>query len=217
MLTLLILAMAVMLSPTFSARNATSSITNQFFSLKPGAKMVYTGKEDGKPAREEVSVLSEGMVINGVKVVTVRDIVYVNGQLAERADDWYAQDSSGNVWYLGEDSRAYENGRVVRTAGSWMAGKNGAAPGIIMPAHPRIGDRYRQEYAPKIAEDQAQVTALNAAVNVPYGRFSATVVTRDFSPLEPGAQEYKVYAKGVGLVRSYSDDGSTDLRLATVR
>jgi hypothetical protein len=162
-------------------------------------------------------VLSQRIVINGISVTTVRDIVYVNGQLAERADDWYAQDSSGNVWYLGEDSRAYKNGRVVSTAGSWMAGENGASPGIIMPAHPRIGDRYRQEYAPKIAEDRAQVTALNAAVKVPYGRFSETVVTRDYSLLEPGAQEYKVYAKGVGLVRSYSDDGSTDLRLQTVR
>jgi len=214
---LVIVAIAVMLNPAFSAHTATSAITNQFFSLKPGVTMVYAGKEDGKPAREEVSVLAHGTVIDGVKVITVRDIVYVNGQLAERADDWYAQDSSGNVWYLGEDSRAYENGRVVRTAGSWAAGKNGAAPGIMMPAHPHVGDRYRQEYAPKVAEDQAQVTALNAAVEVPYGRFSATVVTRDFSPLEPGAQEYKVYAKGVGLVRSYSDDGSTDLRLQTVR
>jgi hypothetical protein len=214
---LVLLASAAMIMPTFSARTATSAITNEFFSLKAGLIMVYAGKEDGQPAREVVSVLSRTTVVDSVKVTTVRDTVYINGRLAERADDWYAQDSSGNVWYLGEDSRAFKDGRVVETAGSWAAGKNGAAPGIMMPAHPRVGDRYRQEYAPKIAEDQAQVTALNSIVNVPYGRFSTTVVTRDFSTLEPGAQEFKVYAKGVGLVRSYSNDGSTDLLLVSMR
>jgi hypothetical protein len=214
---MLVIVIAAMFNPTFSARNTTDTITNQYFSLKPGLKMVYVGREDGKPAREEIYVLPRVTVIDGVRVATVRDTVYMNGQLAERADDWYAQDASGNVWYMGENSRAYKNGRVVETAGSWEAGKNGAAPGIIMPAHPRIGDRYRQEYAPKIAEDQAQVTALNAAVKVPYGKYSATLVTREFSPLEPSAQEYKMYAKGVGLVRSYSDDGSTDLRLQFVK
>ncbi|HEV2878920.1 MAG TPA: hypothetical protein VGW96_04985 [Candidatus Eremiobacteraceae bacterium] len=217
MLVLFILTLASMMNPMFSPHTMASSITNEFFPLTPGVMFVYTGKEDGKQAREEIQVLSKSTVINGVKVITVRDVVYLDGQLRERADDWYAQDASGNVWYLGEDTKEFENGRVVSTAGSWKAGENGATAGIMMPARPRIGTSYHQEYAPKIAQDEAQVTALNALVTVPYKRFSVTVCTRESSPLEAGSLEHKCYAKGVGLIRSSSDDASTDLQLQAIK
>jgi hypothetical protein len=217
MLVLFILALTSMMNPIFSARTMASSVTNEFFPLTPGVTFVYTGKEDGKQAREEIQALSKTMVINGLKVITVRDVVYLEGQLRERADDWYAQDACGNVWYLGEDTKEYKNDRVVSTAGSWKAGESGAAPGIMMPAHPRIGTSYRQEYAPKIAQDEAQVTALNSSVTVPYKKFLVTVCTRESSPLEAGSLEHKCYAKGVGLIRSYSDDASTDLQLQAIK
>src|SRR5204862_7933460 len=71
--------------------------------------------------------------------------------------DWYAEDRTGTVWYLGEDTKEYENGKISSTEGSWVAAEHGARPGIIMPAHPQPGDRYRQEYYRGHAEDQAEV------------------------------------------------------------
>lgn len=206
---------AVLLTGIFSAHNMSAKITNEFFPLSPGVRMTYKGTEDGRPAREEVEVLPSTTTVAGAPVTTVRDSLYVDGRLAERTDDWYAQDRAGNVWYLGEDSKAYKKGHLVSTVGSWQAGENGARAGIMMLAHPHVGDRYHQEYAVKTAQDEANVTRLNWDVSVTYGRFRATVCTQESSALEPAARDYKCYAKGVGLVRAYSD--TTDLRLQTRR
>jgi hypothetical protein len=194
----------VLLLAAFSAHGIVDKVTNEFLPFSPGVTMVYAGTEDGKPTREEVQVLSKGVLVDGVRVTTVRDSVYADGHLTEQTDDFYAQDRAGNVWYLGEDSKAYERGRAVSTAGSWRAGEHGAAPGVMMLADPRVGNSYHQENAPKIAQDEAQVTSLNTAITVPYGRFIATVCTRETSAMEPGAREFKCYAKGVGLVSSWS-------------
>ena len=78
------------------------------------------------------------------------------GDYVEVTKDWYAQDSDGNVWYLGEDTKEYENGKVASTAGSWEHGVDGAYAGIIIPADPKPGLEYRQEYYKGEAEDVAR-------------------------------------------------------------
>lgn len=60
-------------------------------------------------------------------------------RLVEDTFDWYAQDTAGNIWYLGEDTKEYENGEVKTTAGSWEAGVDGTQPDVIVPADPRPG------------------------------------------------------------------------------
>jgi hypothetical protein len=84
-------------------------------------------------------------IANGITARVVRDTVTEKGQLVEDTFDWYAQDRRGNVWYLGESTKEYENGKVVSTRGSWEAGVDGARAGIAMPARPRPGLQYRQE------------------------------------------------------------------------
>jgi hypothetical protein len=143
---------------------------------------------------------------------------YGRGKLTEKTFDYYAQDKKGNVWYFGEDTKEYENGKVVITQGSWEAGKAGAKPGIIMQAHPKVGQSHRQEYSKGSAEDTAKVLALNGSVKVPYGSFDHSLVTKEWSPLEPGVTEHKYYAAGVGDLREVTVKGPSEtLELVDVK
>ena len=121
--------------------------------------------------------------------------------------DWYAQDRAGNVWYLGEQTREFENGRVVSTEGSFEAGVDGAQAGIAMPARPRVGCRYRQEDYAGHAEDRGGVFSLREQVTVPTGHYTDVVMTRETNPLEPRVLEYKFYARGVGQVLAVDISG----------
>ena len=134
------------------------------------------------------------------QVHVVRDTVSERGRPIERTFDWYAQDKQGNVWYMGEDSLELHHGHFVKASDSWEAGVNGAKPGIIMPANPQPGDSYRQEYYPPgQALDQAHVLGYSGPVSVPYGTFKRSLVTSEFSPLEPQTEK-KYYVAGVGEI-----------------
>jgi len=111
--------------------------------------------------------------------------------------DWYAQDSHGNVWYFGEDTVEYNHGKSFDN-GSWEAGVDGALPGVALPAQPKVGLSYREEYSKRVAEDQSRVLALDAQAEVPTGHYSDVLMTEDFSPIEPRVSELKFYAKGSG-------------------
>ena len=139
----------------------------------------------------------------------VRDTVTEDGEPVEVTDDWYAQDSAGNIWYLGEDTAEYENGEVVNRSGSFEAGVDGAQPGIAMPADREPGLDYRQEYYEGEAEDEAGViTVGEEQVEVPFGFFDEGVLmTRDLVPTVPRVQELKFYAPGVGPVLTVHTDG----------
>jgi hypothetical protein len=135
-----------------------------------------------------------------VECVVVDDRGWEAGKLIEKTYDWFAQDEEGNVWYFGEDTKEYNNGKVTSTKGSWEAGVDGAKPGIIMEAHPKVGESYRQEYYKGEAEDMAKVQSSNESVKVLYGSFDHVLVTKEWTPLEPGYVEHKYYARGVGQV-----------------
>ena len=139
-------------------------------------------------------------IIMGVTCVEVRDTVRVDGQLKEDTLDWYAQHLDATVWYFGEDTKEYEDGKVTTTKGSWVAGVDGALPGIVMPARPQVGDRYRQEYFPGEAEDMADVLSVAERATVPAGSYDGVLKTKDYTPLEPDVLEHKYYARGVGPV-----------------
>jgi hypothetical protein len=176
--------------------DAVRPIDNPYFPLAPGSRWVYRETAtDGSKQRVVVKVTHRTRLIaNGVRARIVRDTVSERGHVIEDTFDWYAQDAGGNVWYLGEDTKEYENGKVVSTKGSWEAGVNGARGGLIMPAHPRPGMRYRQEYLAGEAEDKARVVSV----------FEDSVLTREWTPLEPKRFEYKLYARGVGTVLELS-------------
>jgi hypothetical protein len=175
-------------------------IDNPYLPLRPGTTLVYEGMSGGEREVVKVTVTDDTKRILGITATVVRDQVFVEGKLAEDTFDWYAQDRQGNVWYLGEDTKEYEDGKVVSTEGSWEAGLDGAQPGIIMLADPQVGDTYRQEFYEGEAEDIARVLALDASVTVPHGSFDGVLRTEDWTPLEPKIRENKFYARGIGVV-----------------
>jgi hypothetical protein len=194
-------------APHINPSGFTTKIDNKYFPLKPGTTFVYQGNSGGNPQRDVMTVTHSTKQIMGVKCVVVDDRVWAHGKLTEKTFDYYAQDKKGTVWYFGENSKAYKNGKVS-TAGSWEAGKNGAKPGIIMQAHPKVGQSYHQEYYKGQAEDMAKVLKLNGSAKVPYGSFGhSSLVSKEWSPLEPGVVEHKYYAAGVGDIKEVTAKG----------
>ena len=189
----------------------TTEIDNPYWPMEVGSRWVYREVDTtGQAQKVVVEVTDETkMIANGIEARVVRDTVTENGEPVEITDDWYAQDSEGNIWYLGEKTAEYENGQVTTTAGSFEAGVDGAEPGIALPANPEPGMEYRQEYLKGEAEDTgAVVTVGEERVEVPFGFYDEGVLmTRDLVPLEPKVQELKFYAPGVGLVLAVHTDG----------
>jgi hypothetical protein len=196
-------------TPTVTPTNFVTVIDNPYLPLKPGTTYVFEGSSDDEPQRDEVTVTSDTTVVMGVTCVVVLDEVSTDGELLEKTYDWYAQDKDGNVWYFGEDSTTYEDGKTSKE-GSWEAGVDGALPGIAMPAENKVGDVYRQEYQRGVAEDMAQTIAVSGSITVPYGTFDNVLVTKEWTPLEPGIEEQKTYAPGVGMVLAVSTKGENE-------
>jgi hypothetical protein len=184
------------------ARDFVARIDHPFFPLKPGTTFTFAGQAEGKPRKVTVFVTHKTKMILGVRATVVLDQVLVDGRPEEKTWDWYGQDKRGNVWYLGEDSFDYVNGSWKRSDGSWRAGVDGAKAGLIMKAHPHVGDVYRQEYYAGHAEDMAKVIARDKTVAVPYGSSKHALVTSEWTPLEKGVLEQKYYVRGVGNVRT---------------
>ena len=188
--------------PVIDPAAFSANITNPLFPLTPGTTYIYEGTRDGTPRHTEMVVTKETKTILGVTCVVVRDVLTSHNTLVEKTTDWYAQDKDGNVWYFGEDTAEYENGAVTSTAGTWMAGVDGALPGIVMKAAPAVDDAYRQEYRPGVAEDFAKIMQTDASHKVPAGSYSKVVVTWDTDLLDATKQEQKFYAAGAGYLGS---------------
>jgi hypothetical protein len=195
----------------------TTNITNEYMPLVPGFQRVYKAVDGDEKSTVIVTVTNRKKQVAGVGVVVVRDTVYENGELHEDTFDYFAQDKKGNVWYFGEDTGVYEDGKLVDTEGSFEAGKNGAEAGIAMPANPTDGDKFRLEYY-KEAQDTIEVIDTNDFVEVEAGKYKNVVVTRDTSPLEPNVNEHKFYAKNIGVILSLDiSDGAGREELVELR
>ena len=187
----------------------TVDITNRYWPMRPGDRWISTETDGrGDVLRVVVTVQDQTYAVaNGVEARVVHDLVTRDGAVVEDALDWYAQDADGNLWYLGERTAEYENGRVTSTEGSWEAGVDGAQPGIAVPADPRPGQTYRQEYLAGEAEDQGAVLSTTEQVGVPTGTYTGALLTRDTTALEPDLVELKFYAAGIGPVLTLESSG----------
>ena len=187
-------------APKIDPADFVARIDNRYQPYLPGTRFRFEGVRGTTPQTDDEVVLHRTKRILGIPSTVVRDTVSEHGEAVERTDDSYAQDKQGNVWYMGEDSFERRHGRFVKAGDSWQAGVNGGKPGIIMPAHPRPGDAYRQEfYPPGKALDEARVLRLDGALTVPFGTFDHLLVTSERSPLEPQTEQ-KYYAPGVGEI-----------------
>ena len=190
----------------FSAR-----VDNPWFPLRPGTVYVYRGVKDGKTARDVVTVTHGIKTIEGARCVVVKDRLFLDGKLEERTSDWYSQDRRGNVWYFGEATAELDaHGRVTTTEGSWQAGRDGAKAGIYMPARPVPGRFGRQEFYEGQADDHFRVLSLRAAVRVPYTSSHRALLTKEWTPLEPGVIDHKLYVRGIGTVLEQTVEGGDE-------
>ena len=190
----------------FSAR-----VDNPWFPLKPGSSYVYRGIKDGQPSRDVMTVTHRTTKIQGAPCVVVHDVLYIRGKLHERTTDWYTQDKKGNVWYFGEQTAEFDkNGQVTSTEGTWQAGRNGATPGIFFPANVKVGQSGRQEFYKGHAEDHFQIVSLNQTVKVPYLSTNRALLTKEWTPLEPGVIDHKFYVRGIGVVLEQTVKGGSE-------
>jgi hypothetical protein len=197
-------------SPVINPADFVDNINNPYFPLVPGTTFFYEGESEDETIRTEVFVTSETRVVMGVNTTVIRDREWEDDELVEETFDWYAQDKNGNIWYFGEESKDFEDGKLVSTEGSWEAGVNGAQPGILIEGKTQVGDIYRQEYLMGEAEDMAEVLALNESVSVEYGSFENCLKTKEWNPLEPGSEENKYYATGIGLLLEMETKGGSE-------
>ncbi len=190
----------------------TTEIDNPYWPMTPGSRWVYRETDSEGALQRVVVTVTERTkrIANGVEAAVVHDVVTEDGEPVEVTDDWYAQDADGNVWYLGEDTTEYENGKPVSKEGSFEAGVDGAEAGIILPADPEPGMTYRQEYYAGEAEDEGEIVSLDQQAEVPFGHFEDVLMTRDTNPLEPKVLEFKFYARDVGPVLAVSVSGGSD-------
>jgi hypothetical protein len=184
-------------------------IDNVWFPLAKGSVWVYDGQKDGKQARDVMTVTPKVKLIAGIRAAVVHDRLFLNGQLAERTTDFYAQDKRGTVWYLGENTAELNaSGKVTSTEGSFQHGRDGAHGGIFMPAHPAVGQSFQQESFKGQAEDRFRIVSLMTSVTTPAVSSQNAMLTEEKTPLEPGTVDHKYYVQGIGTVREQQVAGA---------
>lgn len=182
--------------PKIAPANFVVGVDNPFFTLTPGTTRTYKAGDE----TIEFTVLAETKTILGVSCITVHDQAKVNGKIVEDTTDWFAQDKDGAVWYFGEDTKKTNPDGSVSREGSWLAGVDGAKPGVQMPGAPKVGPKFRQEYFGCHAEDYGEITDVNASATVGGTSYTGCVKTHDTSAIDPQLNEDKYYCKGKGLV-----------------
>ncbi len=194
-------------------------VDNRWFPLRPGNMLVSRGSEDGNRLRDVFLVTYNTAVVDGVTCRAVHDQVFQNGILRERTTDWYAQTKRGTVWYFGERTALLNRqGDVVSREGSFRSGRNGAEAGIFMPAHPVVGQSFKQEDYPGHAEDRFTVLDLTAHISVPVIASDHAMLTKETTRLEPGVRDHKYYVRDIGTVREVTVKGGNEsLKLVSVK
>jgi len=202
--------------PVIDPNNFVTTIDNPYFPLTPGTTRTYEAQTAGGVIRNVVAVTHDTVVILGVTCAEVHDVVFTNGEVTEDTLDWFAQDKVGNVWYFGENTRKLAGGLTVSVEGTFTAGVNGDKAGIIMKAHPAIGDYFRQEFVLAQGEDVEEVIGLNESVTVPYGSFDHCLKVQETTALEPDTVVHDFYAPGIGPVLSIDMPSNERLELVQI-
>jgi hypothetical protein len=184
-------------------------INHPYLPLATLKQDILEGSEGGKKTRVERTLMPQKHRLfkvgdQEVDALVVEDRVFANGELDEVALDYYAQDDNGTVYYFGEDVSEYPNGKVNHE-GSWLFGKDTPVPGVMLPAIPKVGVKFKVEDVSKDISEDDEVVSVHETVKVPAGTFKDCIKIEE--RLGDGATEYKYYAKGVGIVRETPSEG----------
>jgi len=201
--------------PAIDSSRFVTTIDNPYYPLTPGTTHTFVAQTSDGVVTQVTAVTHNTVVIQGVTCVEVHDVVYLNGEVEEDTLDWFAQDTDGNVWYFGENTRTISGGLTTSVEGTFKAGLNGDKAGIIMKAHPVGDDFFRQEFVLGTGEDAEHVISLNESVTVPYGSFDGCVEIEETTALESEVV-HDFYAIGMGPVLSISMPTNERLELVAV-
>lgn len=185
-------------APVIRPADFSTVINNPLFKMPEGRTTYFRSRTADGLETGEILVTGATRTLMGVKTLIVRDRVYLDGVILEDTMDYFAQHKNGAVWYFGEDVDNYEDGVLVDHDGTWHAGIDGARPGRVMLAHPKVGQVYREEYYAGQAEDMAKVLSITQTVTTRLGTFSNCLKTENWTPLEPGVKEHKFYCRQKG-------------------
>ncbi len=195
-------------------------ITNPFLPLASLKQDVLEGSEDGKKVRIERTPKPDVKKTfkigkQDVEAFVVEDREWEDGKLAEVVLDYFAQDDGGTVYYLGEDVDEYADGKIVGHDGSWLLGKDTKNAGVIIPGHPRIGDKFKSEDVSKEISESDEVISLSEDAVTPAGTYTDCIKVKE--TLGDGGVEYKYYARNVGVVREVPSVGDVRLKSHTAK
>jgi hypothetical protein len=175
-------------------------ITNPFVPLASLKQDILENKSE-RVERTAMPAVHKTFELDGqtVEALAVEDREYdAAGNLTEATMDYFAQDDAGNVYYLGEDVNTYKNGKISGHGGGWLLGKETKIPGLLMPAHPQVGDKFSSENVPGITREDDEVVSVSETMTVPAGSFHDCLKIKENA--SDGATEYKLYAPGVGVI-----------------
>lgn len=193
------------LPPKFSHSR---DITNLYLPLASLKQDILENKGE-RVVRTAKPEIRKSFQIGGqtVEALTVEDREYDStGNLTEVTLDYFAQDDAGNVYYLGEDVNTYKAGKVSGHSGAWLLGKETKVPGVLLPAHPKVGDKFQSEHVPGITIEEDEVVSVSETMTVPAGTFHDCIKVKEHA--SDGATEFKLYATGVGVIAEMdSEDG----------
>ncbi len=190
-------------------------ITNTYLPLARLQQDVLVGKEGKKNVRVERTAMPDlhknfSVGNQAVEALVVEDRVFEDGELVELTLDYFAQADDGTVYYLGEDVDEYENGKVVGHSGAWLFGKHTQTLGVAMPAHPKVGDRFRGEDVPKITREDDEVVSASETLTLPMGAYRNCLKIKMVQ--SSGDVEYAYFLPDVGCVKEVPKDGELLLR-----
>lgn len=175
---------------------------NDFFILEPGDQATFEGQESKHAVKLVITVLGDTKRIGGVETRVVEERETHDGKLVEVSRNYFAVCGPVNdIFYFGEDTDIYQDGKVVDHEGSWQADKSGARYGLFMPSRTLVGARFYQELAPGVAMDRVEIVSDSETLKTPAGEFQGCLKTEETTPLEPAVKDYKIYARGVGMIR----------------
>jgi hypothetical protein len=185
-----------------------AAVDNPWLPLSPGSAWTY---EVSGSVVEQLDVLveSDSRDIGGIPCVVVHHTgIDAEGEVVLEGDSYYAQDTRGNVWLLGEEVRGIDS-ELSGLSRSWTADEDGAGAGLAMAATPRVGDGYVRAFSPDV-DDRSTVLSVDEERVVPAGTFGGLVLVEDRlddTSTSPVVLE-RAYAEGVGLVEQTSSSGS---------
>lgn len=135
-------------------------------------------------------------------IAEVEDRKERDGKLLEVDREYYSMDKLlGDVYCFGREVNNYEAGEGVSHEGSWASGVGGASFGLVMPAEPKVGDKFYEAVGPDSIESRSEVVGINDKVKTQVATYEHCVHIKEIGPGKKGRTDNKWYAPGIGMVK----------------